>query len=95
MRKPKIEKPADILENKLKEYAEYLIAEYVKINKNAEESGLYFNLKQYSTYGVIKDMLYKGDRASLKIVIFESLREKIVSFAKDLNVDVDIKTFQE
>ena len=40
MARPKVEKPADILENKLKEYSKYLIAEYVKINKNAEDSGL-------------------------------------------------------
>ena len=95
MAKLKIEKPADILENKLKKYSEYLISEYIKIDKNAEESRLYFNLKQYSTYGVIKDILYKGDRASLKIVIFESFREKIVSFAKEFNIEIDIKKFEE
>jgi len=95
MAKPKVEKPADILENKLKEYSKYLIAEYVKINKNAEDSGLYFRLKQYSEQGVIKDYLYKGDKPSLKIVIFESLREKIINFAKEFNIEIDIKKFEE
>lgn len=95
MAKPKIEKPADILESKLKEYAEYLISEYVKINKNAEDSGLYFRLKQFSEQGSIKDYLYKNDKPSLKIVIFNDLRDKIVFFAKEFNIEVDIKAFKE
>ena len=95
MARPKVEKPADILENKLKEYSKYLIAEYVKINKNAEDSGLYFRLKQFSEQGVIKDYLYKSDKPSLKIVIFNDLRDKIVFFAKEFNIEVDIKAFKE
>ena len=86
MARPKVEKPADILENKLKEYSKYLIAEYVKIYKNAEDSGLYFRLKQFSEQGVIKNYLYKSDKPSLKIVIFNDLRDKIVFFAKEFNI---------
>jgi hypothetical protein len=81
--------------NDLKEYVKYLIDEYAKINPNWEDSGMYYNLKQFYEEGKIKGIVSKNTKTSIKVEVICLLKNEIRVFCEINKINDDIDTFRD
>lgn len=79
----------------LKKYAIYLMELYRSNNSRYSDSKIYWELNQFVEQGRIKDALYKSDNHNLKLTVLNFIRTDIVKFLKDLDIKVNIDTFEE
>ena len=86
---------SDVSFSVLKKYCDYLIDTYKKINNKWEDSGLYWDLKQFSEEGKIKDLIEKTDSSKIKIEILNSFGKDIVNFSNDWNFNIDVISFDD
>lgn len=77
-------------ENYLKEYSQFLLSEYIKINPSSENSRIYSHLTNFVKTGTIKNLIYKNTSLKDKINTLDGLAYNIKTFMKDNNVDSDI-----
>lgn len=79
----------------LKNYTNYLIEIYKNINTSFEDSGIYWELKQFYNSGTIKDILYKNNKISIKAEVLNDIRNDIIKFSKDINIEVEVLSFED
>lgn len=87
---------SDVSFSDLKKYTDYLIEQYKKINNtHYEDSRIYWDLKQFSNDGRIKDLIEKTDDTNLKIETLNYFRKDIVNFSKDWDMNVEVLSFED
>jgi len=86
---------SDVSFSDLKKYCDYLIETYKKINSKWGGSGIYWELKQFSEDGRIKDLFEKNDSNKIKIEALNYIRKDIVNFANDWNYTIDVMSFDD
>jgi len=80
---------------KLKKYCEYLIEQYSIINTSYQDSGMYWRLKQFSTEGRVKDLIFKNTKTSIKIYFLNAMKNDILAFAKSRDIQLALLNFEE
>ena len=87
---------SDVSDSDLKKYTDYLIEQYKKINNSHYDgSRIYWDLKQFSDEGRIKDLIKKSDTIKLKIEMLNSFRKDIVNFSKDWDINTEVLSFED
>lgn len=81
--------------DKLKEYAKYLLTEYVEINDFYEDSRMYWELQNFISYGTIKYLIESTDTYEHMVDVLKSYHNSLVTFINESRYDIKVKTFEE
>lgn len=81
--------------DKLKEYAKYLLTEYVEINDFYEDSRMYWELQNFISYGNIKYLIEPTDTYEHMVDVLNSYHNSLVTFINESRYDIKVKTFEE
>ena len=81
-------------EENLRQYCQYLINEYSKINKGTG-GNLMSKLKQFHEEGRVKDLFEKRARKQTKINFLNIFRDEILFFANSQSKKIVLKSYNE
>lgn len=82
------------MKNSLIVYCKYLIDKYDKI-KYGSGGRVMSDLKQFYETGTIKDLISKNTSNKSKIEFLNIYCDKIMTFSKDHNLDMNLNNFYE